>query len=187
MKRFELLILTVVLLLVPGFGQPDEPSKKDNGKSKPTLEEAIRAFYKGMASDKKEERLKALEQILFTQQDLEVLFPKHAAKFRKQFEEGRTKLLENCDDFAKEVTKHGAVKKVETTDLRTSKRANTSFKRLFSMIPKDIEVFEVHVDGEDGGGGTSTSYLFVNKRWIFIRDADALADFLDGANDKSKK
>jgi hypothetical protein len=187
MRSFKLPTLILLLLPLIGIGRDDELSKKDKSKSNPTLEEAIRAFHKGMASEKKEERLKALERITFTQQDMEVLFPKHADKFRKKFEEARKELLEHCDGIAKQVTKHGAVKKVETTDIRTKEKVNPEFQRLFSMIPKDIEVFEVHVVGEDGGGGTSSSYVFVNKRWIFIRDIEVLADFLDGTNDKSKK
>ncbi len=155
------------------------PAQRKEEKPKQTLADAFRAFHKGMSSTKKEERLAALQGILFTKKDIEILFPKDASKLWEKMEPAREHLLKNCDKIAKEVTRHGALKEINPKDIRASDEAKGSYRRLLAMIPKDVPVFGLHSRGESGGGGYSETYVFVNGRWIFIRDLDALPEVLD--------
>ena len=147
-------------------------------KAKPTLEQAIRQFHDGLASKKKEDREKTLRSVLPNKKDVETLFPKHAAKLWPLWEKGNDFLLENVDNIAREVTRGGGIKEVKAIDMRKEKNPQ-GYKELFEIIPKDIPVFDYsirHVNGDGSGGG---SYVYLNQRWLWIKDLDSFPRILE--------
>src|SRR5262249_51736161 len=84
---------------------PQNGNKEGTKKSKQTLEDAIRALHKGMASATREEREKALKAILPAKKDITVLFPKHADKLWPAFEKYNQFFLGHLEGLAKELTR----------------------------------------------------------------------------------
>jgi hypothetical protein len=167
------------LLLTAGIiGSCLAPARAAEEKPRPTPEEAYRAFDKGMRSDKKEDRLKALEAIQPTKKDLEVLFPKEADKISKLYAEHLKAMREHCDDIAKEATMLGAIRKFRLTDLRQDEKAGERYKAVFSMMPKDIPVMDLYVFQENGGF-SQDPFLFVNGHWISIPSLDVIPKLLE--------
>jgi hypothetical protein len=146
-------------------------------KPKTTLEETFRALHKGLSSKDKEERLKALKAFLVEKKDIEVLFPKHVDIVWKHVEEHRKQAIEMCDEVAKQETKLGDIKEVFPIDMR-GKDGGETYKRVLSMIQKDVPVFEAGIKYEKGGSRTS-SMVYVNGRWISIWGLYKIPDLLD--------
>jgi hypothetical protein len=153
--------------------------QEKNEAKKPTksLEEAYAEFHKGMQSQNKEDRVKALGQFLPTKEDIEQLFPKHHGELWKALSQSRKALLDKCDDIAKQETRHGTIERIKTEDIRTGKQAKDSYKEVLALIPKDVPVFSLSVQFEKGAAGSET-YVYVRDRWIFIKDLDALPEIL---------
>ena len=147
-----------------------------DAKPKPTLEEAYRQWHRGFTSKKKEDREKTLRSMLASQKDVECLFPKHAEKLWPLWAKGNEFLLENVDKIADEVTKGGEIKAVEAIDVRKDKdRSTGQYKRLLEIIPKDVPVFDYEVRRANGGG----SFVYLNHRWIWIKDLDTFPKILE--------
>jgi uncharacterized protein (TIGR03067 family) len=163
-----------------GSGQSVIVLKRAKGEPTPSLDQAIREWHKGLASPKKEERVKALKLMLPTEKDIEGLFPKQGEKLWPFFEKVNKALLDHVDDVSRELTEGGAIKKIKAIDVRKDKRKSSdSYKRILALIPEDVEVYEATVDYEkdlSAGGGT---YLYHGGRWFFIRDFDTFPEELD--------
>jgi hypothetical protein len=144
----------------------------------PTLEEAIRQWHKGMTSKKKEDREKSLRSMLPNQKDIDYLFPKHGEKLKPILAKGTAELLEHVEEIAKEMTKSGEIKSVETRDIR-EKDPNGRCKRLFEIIPKDVPVFDRHTRYVNGDGSGGEYYVYVNGRWLWIGGLDRFPEILD--------
>lgn len=147
------------------------------GRPRPAPEDAYRAFHDGVTSGKKEEQEKALKAILPTRKDVEYLFPRDADKLWPVVEAGNEFLLKNLDKVAEEEARPGAIKSIKCGDLRQGPGAD-SYKKVLTMIPKDVPVVDIYVHGEKGGGGTD-ALVYVNGRWIFIRNLNVYPDILE--------
>ncbi len=167
-----LALLASTILLPAGQGAA-------KSKSKPTLEQAYRQWHKGLSSEEKAEREKALRSILPNQKDVEYLFPKHADKLWPLWAKGNEFLVENVDKIAAEVTKGGEIKRIEAIDVRKDKNGLERYKRILEIIPKDVSVFDIVVRRADGGFSGGGSYLYLSDRWIWIRDLDEFPRILD--------
>jgi hypothetical protein len=168
-------------LALQGRGHAEE--KADSKKSEDGLKTVIRDLYKGAASDKKDERTNAIRAVLPNKKDIETLFPQHAAKLWPMFDEGHKEMLRHLDQVVNELTRHGAVDKIKLTDAR-SKAKERTFKRLLAMIPKDVPIYDYAIEFKNGDRAGGGSYLYVNKHWVFISDAESIPEFLDRSNKK---
>lgn len=151
---------------------------KQKPKAKLSLDEAYRNWHQGFSSKDKADREKALQSMLPTKKDVEYLFPKHAEKLWPKWVMGNQFLMDNVDKIAAEVTAGGALIKVDAIDVRAEKDRAQGYKRLFEMIPKDVPVFDIAVKHEKRGSGGG-SYLYMNDRWLWIKDLDAFPEILD--------
>jgi len=166
-----LLALSLICPIPRSQGAADTP--------KPTLAEAFRKFDKGLTSENKEERVNALRSMLPGKKDIAYLFPKHVDKLWPKFEENNRFLVENVDRFAKQITRGGAITKIDAIDVRADKdRASGSHKELLAIIPKEVHVFELIVDRAKSSSGSGT-YLYLKDHWFWIKDLEALPAVLD--------
>jgi len=166
------LFLTVCFFCVvtPSGGWAEE-------KQKQTIEQAFRAFSKGISSNDKEERLKAIKAFVADKKDVEVLFPKHVEIVWKHFGEHRKQAIEMCDEIAKSETRLGEIKEVFPMDMR-GKDGRDSYKRVLAMIPKDVPVFVVGIKYEKGGA-QSSAIVFVNDKWVVMWGLQTMPDFIE--------
>jgi hypothetical protein len=169
--------VSVPVLLAALVAWATMPAGRAEEKPKPTLEEAIRAMHKGLCSKDKEERLKAIKSVLIEKKDVEVLFPKHAEIVWKHLEPENKKAIEMCDEIAKQEASSGEIKEVFPIDMR-GKDGRSSYKRVLSILPKDVPVFEAGIKYEKGGSRTG-AIVFVNGRWIPILDLEKIPDLID--------
>lgn len=167
---------TYLILLIFVCCSPAAPA--DEAKKTPTLEDAYRAFYAGMASGKKDEQIKAFKAFLPTRKDVEVLFPKHADIVWINWEAAQNRMIEYIADVAREATRDGKIEKINKHDLRADKTPTTGYKRVLAMIPSNIPVYHLDIHQEKGSGGMG-DFLFVNGRWIFFGDINQIPDLLD--------
>lgn len=149
-----------------------------DAKAKPTLEEAVRAWHKGMASKNKEDREKTLRAMIPNQKDIERLFPKHAEKLKPILAKGTQPLVENVDKIAAEMTKSGEIESVKVTDVR-KQDPNGRCKRVFEIIPKDVAVYIISIRYKNGDGSGSEYYVFVHHRWVWISGLDQFPKVLE--------
>jgi uncharacterized protein (TIGR03067 family) len=151
--------------------------KKDE--PKPSLEEVYRALHKGLTSEKKEEREKALKAVLPTKKDVETLFPKHAEKYWPLFEEENKYVLDHTDEIAKAIGKAKTIETVTARDVRQDKELTSGkYKRLLEMLPPDVGVYKYDIKTDYGGSGGET-FFYRKGRWFWIKDAYALPEELD--------
>jgi len=162
------LIVATVPIAESGGGKKKEPTV--------TLEEAFRKWDAGFASDKKHDRLAALRAMFPVKEEIAYLFPKQVDKLWPKFEEGHKFLEENVDAIAKEITRGGAITKIQVIDLRKENKGPA--KELLAIIPKDVGVFDLTVHREKSTSGSGT-YLFMKNRWFFIKDLETIPPILD--------
>lgn len=161
------------------LGHVGTGNRKPAPEPKPSLEDAYRAWYKGFASARKEDREQAIRSMMPTRKDIAYLFPKHVDKLWPKFEKGIQFAVANVDRLARHFTQGGAIKTVTAIDVRKDvNRASGSYKRILTIIPKDVSVFRLIVEQEkrSSGGGT---YLFLNRHWFWIKDLDSFPRVLD--------
>ena len=163
--------LAVVTLWSCASGTFGQNSKKGEA---PTLEQAFRAWHKGLSSKEKQEQIDALRSMLPAKKDIEYLFPKHADKLWPQMEKANQLLVDNVGKLAAEFTKGGDIRKVEVIDARKEEK----YQRILAVIPQDVIVCRAFVEREQRASGSST-FLFVGDRWIWIRGLEGMAEYLE--------
>jgi hypothetical protein len=152
------------------------PSRPPAEATPASLETAVRALHAGMASSDPAEQERALRAILPVRGDVEFLFPKDAAALWPVFEGNERELLSHRADIAAETQHGGAVRQIETVDVR--ERKNPAFDRVLAMLPPDVPVYLVVTRREKATAG-SGSYLYVRGRWVWIRGLQGVPDYLD--------
>jgi hypothetical protein len=148
------------------------------------LEESIRGWHRGFSSKSRADRLRTMRDMCPSKADIETLFPKHAARLQPLFEQADRKLAEEIDVFAARFVEGGEIKRVKSRDIRREPFDTSETKRyaeLFRIIPPDVEVFSVTVDKGDVSEG-GVNYLYVNDRWVWIRDVYSIPEFLQRDN-----
>ncbi len=154
--------------------------KKNPKNSEQGLKEAIQALHKAMESGKREEQEKALRDILPSQKDIEILFPKHAARLQPFNDQARQEYIKHAPEVAKELTRHGAIQAIEVDNVRSSDKNKSykSYKRVLEMIPKEVPVYEFHIQFKEARS-SGAAYLFVNDHWIFFKDVETVPEAID--------
>lgn len=165
MRRFSALSLAIVILA------SDFPSAFPNGPSKAmsSLEDAYRAWHRGLASKNREERQKTLRSMMPTKKDVEYLLPKYAKKLWPRLEPEIEFLVKNADPAAQEWTRGSALKSFEASNVRKDENASDLHKQLLALIPSDVPIFEVYVThvGKDERR-KKAFFMYVHKRWRWI-------------------
>lgn len=151
----------------------------------PRLEKAVFAFHEGMLSKDKQKQEAAVRGLMVTtKKDLEILFPKYAEKMWPNVERANKHYLNSIDKIAAELARHGKLNKVKTLDIRESEAENPGlYRRVLTMIPKNIPVYRIGKFTDDGGGDSET-YLLVNGRWIWIREFYGVPEYLNKLDGK---
>ena len=129
-----------------------------------------------MAAASEDERKDVLEGVLWSDADLEVIFPT-VQNLQFGYQVGRFEMLEwNRDKLADELKKRGAVQVIEAVDLRT---AGNTYSRFAKVIPAEIPFYQAIVKYE--GRPTRVdfgAFVLVNGRWIWLIDLDRFAAVL---------
>jgi hypothetical protein len=182
MKALTTLVLFVVgfanvIILPPACIAADEAKPDD--KSKTSLDDAYLAWQKGFSSTDKKEREKTLRSMLPTKKDVAYLFPKNVNALWSLFERQNQLLQKNIDRLAKEFNSGGKITKLMPIDIRKEEtKSSKRFGRVLAMIPQQVPVFRLVTEREKGASGSST-YLYVNNRWIWINGLEELPDVIE--------
>jgi hypothetical protein len=140
-----------------------------------SLEKAYRAFHEGLSSADKEERLRALEAITWTKEDIVALFPRDFERVWKVLGPLRKEWLDHCNEIADEFAGDGPISWLEATDVRAKDK---NYTKVLAMMPDDVPLYSLYVACQKGGGRFET-YIFVRNRWIIIPKLPELLKKLD--------
>jgi hypothetical protein len=149
----------------------------DTPRPKLSVETAFREYAKGLGSDERAVRLKALQSIMPSKADFEYLFPAGADKLWPAAEARIKKMEEQIDEIAKSMNRVGSTK-VTSIDVRSfdpSKR----FVAVLAIIPKDVPVYRLVLEGGEGRSGESSSYLYRDGRWFWIQSLETIPEALE--------
>jgi hypothetical protein len=166
-------LIPLFTLAISFFLMVDDP--------KPTIEEAYRAWHKGLASRNKLEQEKTFKSMLAEQRDIDFLFPRYASKLWPIIEQTRKQSISNLDKFAQAFTGAGGVTGIKVTNLRESEKKREEYADLFKMIPKDVPVCELLVSYERSSASHG-AYIYVNGRWIWFQAIQTIPDLIKKLN-----
>jgi hypothetical protein len=152
------------------------PQAEKEAKLQESLENSVRAFYKGMRSGNEEEQLKALRYTSPTKKDFEALFGSYSDKLWAMVEPNLKAMEKQLPDLVKECEGGGEIQKVETDDLR--KKNSGEYARVFKLIPGDVPVYETIVRMENRLSGGAV-YVRVNDRWLLFTGLSAVPRMID--------
>ncbi len=147
-----------------------------------SLKRALRAFYAGMAAKTEKKRRAALDALLPRRNDLETLFPGRGERLWTMMSPGLDDLRGRTAEIARDFS--GRVVSIEVIDVRREKTYGRPRSAL-AMIPEDIPVYRAVTRRGRVRASGSSSYLFVNGRWIFIQDLEAIPQILDELREKT--
>lgn len=176
MNQYTLALLSMLLAAGSTCAAPVVPDAK-RPEPREAVEQAVREQYTAIASPKEADRVAAVKAMLPTKKDVDTLFPKHAERLWPLFERYNERRLMHVAEIAKELTRHGAVKRIELHDRRKDPKRGESFDALFEMIPATVAVFDYSIDFEKGAA-SGGAYLFVNGRTIFIKDVETIPEYI---------
>ena len=148
---------------------------KPAAEPKPSIDEAYRAWAKGLASTDADERLKTLKSMLPTKADVTFLFPDAVEKLWPLLDQNQKRLEEHVDDLAREIGGE-KISKIEVIDVRQH-AAPKRFEALLSMVPKDLPICRLIVQRDKGGGG-SGCYVYRDGRWFWFQGLESIPEFL---------
>ena len=138
-----------------------------------SLSDRILTLQRKLKDPSDEVKTTAFREILPTEADIKVLFPKDAEVVWKGVSAGNEKMLKDAGEVARQWTKDEVVE-VQAIDLRQEKAASHQYDKVLAIVPQDIPVYRVVRKRADGGSSGSSTYLFVNKRWIMIRGLEMI-------------
>jgi len=159
MRGISFLAVAVFLSAIP----PVDAGKKP--KVIPSLEDAFRAWQKGLSSEQPKQREAAVRSMwMLTKKGVQILFPTRADRIWPHIEKMNEEFLRQVDDIAKEKTPYGAVVRVTAIDVR-----NKNFEQACPFIAANVPVVSYEVELEHGAwnGGPC---VYVDGRWVWIID-----------------
>jgi hypothetical protein len=142
-----------------------------------SLKNVVKKFLEDMRNDSLEIKKKALKDILPVKSDLQILFPQYAEMLWSKLEPILQDMMLYVDEVSNELTKDEWIE-IETIDVR-KKDGSKRFVDVLKMLPRDIPVFRVVERSKKGTAAGSSSYLYVNDRWIFLRGLDMIPEVIE--------
>ncbi|WP_395747587.1 hypothetical protein [Prosthecobacter sp.] len=147
-----------------------------NGSLK-SLSDRLVEWHKQMADTSVEAKKAALEGLLPTKADIQLLFPNGADKLWEKLSMRYEQMKMNIDKVAEELARDEWID-IKVIDVRKDDPTGR-YEKVLQVIPKDIPVCRIIKTGKRGGSAGSGSYLFVKGRWIFLQGLEAIPDFLN--------
>jgi hypothetical protein len=176
MLRTLLLLTTSVCLAIAAADEPTAPGAE-------SLAKVLTDFDAAMVKGPTEARRKALAGILPEQRDLEALFGDKAALFWDSFATYRQRMIEHADEVAAELGRL-EMTRIEAIDIRQDSHTK-GFAAVLEIIPEDVPVFRAVRRGDRRSAGSS-SYLFVNGRWIHVQGLEMIPNVIAHAQKTGK-
>ena len=146
-----------------------------------SLSKKLMELHKNMKIKSVDVRKKALKAILPTKADIKVLFPEDADMLWSKLEAYYKNMIRHIDEVADELTRREWTK-IKTIDVRKSD-VSKRYEKVLKIIPKNIPVFRVIKESKQGSAGSS-SYLFINGRWIHIQGLEEIPEIIDQIKNK---
>lgn len=133
-----------------------------------SLEEAFRAYHKGMTSKDKADHQKALLAWLGKKDDVTTLFAKYPAADLYTFVLNTT-LEGDAEEYANREKESGEIKSIEAIDLRSSAGAGYRMSAVERVTPADVPIYALRIGYEEELNPTSIApVFFVNGRWAWM-------------------
>ncbi|MCJ8331459.1 MAG: hypothetical protein HRT89_05040 [Lentisphaeria bacterium] len=165
------IIICVCLLAISNLAA-EENKAKDYAKS---LSNRLKEFHKEMGDKSIDVQKKALQDILPRKADLKILFPKDADMLWKKLEAHYKNLIKHIDKVAAELTGREWTK-IRAIDVREND-VSERYGEVLKLIPKNIPVFRVVKKSKKGSAGSS-SYLFLDERWIHFQGLEVIPEII---------
>lgn len=169
--------MLMLALALPALAWAEEKSPEEIVKA------AITQVHAGIASTDPAAQKKAVEILLPDAKTMQKLFGDDAKLIVPTMEKFNQEMRDSISEIREEFTKTGAIKKIELTDCRKEKD-QTAYKKLFETIPKDIPVFNYHIEYERGASGGGC-YVVLDGKARFIKGLESAPEFI--AKQKAEK
>jgi hypothetical protein len=139
------------------------------------LEQIVRAYLTGMASESPEENRAAMARLVPTADDFEALVPGKRDALWAVWGPEAEKLVANAPERAGEIREVMPVVAVRSVDLR--KDAPVVLAKSLSYLPPDLPVRGVAIQLQKGERAAS-AFVRLGGRWIWIWDLDRLGSII---------
>ena len=143
------------------------PEKLDLEKK---LIERITNFDQQMVDGSKQEKIKAVKDLLPTKADIQILFPNDVDAVWGDVEKTRNRFTDNVERISAQIKQWSADTKRTAIDARTEKQEN-HHQEVLAIIPKEIPVYRVKYEGKINGemdSDTLNTFLYLNDRWVYF-------------------
>ena len=176
------LTLSFLLAFVVGCAATEriETSSKDTSWSPPPdlAESLVQSSWinlNEMTSGDSTRQKEALQEGLPDKADLDVLFGDSSPQVWAILEPIGKRLLDFFDEGSVELSRPGTIQKFEAFSIRDG--IDSRFAPVLKMIPKEIPAYRT-VTHLKGRMLDSSTYLFVNERWIWIHGLEEIPSLL---------
>lgn len=152
-----------------------------------SLEQTKARWNQAVVSADAAERGTVIDEMWPNRKDVDILFPDHAEKLTRFLELAKSRMkkqVENAPEkeLQEERERRRNVRKIETINVRINDKSGR-FKAILKIIPPDVPVYRIV---EKGGGGSST-YLFLNGRWIHFMGLESVPEILSKLDEMIKR
>lgn len=145
-----------------------------------SLVEALKRYYRGMASETPEEQVAAMNNMFPERADFSVLFPGQAEKVWRFMTPALVNLVKNTPEMARASSRIGEVHSIELIDVRKND-TTVQARAALALIPEDVPAF-LAVTVRQNGSSWTGPFLFVNGRWIRIPGFENIPQYLSQNN-----
>ncbi|MCZ6687978.1 MAG: hypothetical protein O7H41_00035 [Planctomycetota bacterium] len=176
------LTLSFLLAFVVGCAATEriETSSKDTSWSPPpdlaeSLVQSSWTFVNEMTSNDSTRQKEALQECLPDKADLDVLFNESSPQVWARLEPAAKRLLDHLEKGSADFSRASAIQKFEAFSIRDG--IDSRFAPVLKMIPKEIPAYRM-VTHLKGRMFDSSTYFFVNERWIWIQGLEEIPSLL---------
>ncbi len=152
--------------------------------SEEKIKEQILAWHIDLASEDEKIRLKALDRLNPTLDDLKGLLGDDAKLIWPFMEKWLVQMRNSSDEVRKERIKHGPIQSIILINIRTDK-ASQVYERVLKRIPKSVPVYRVVTKYEKATTGIST-FVVVNKKLKLIKGLEIMPEVIDTIREQNK-
>jgi hypothetical protein len=173
------LLASIGLLSLAAVTLGDEPAKQ--APTPVSLAKVVTEWQQTLVADIVTTRLATLDAMSPDARDAAVLFPKYADKLGRLFELIKQQQADGLasappEALVAERAKQQQIRRVRTFDVRNDKDSK-SYAPVLKLLPLHVSVYRVEIE-YDKEYVKSGSYVFVNDRWVYIRDLKAMPELL---------